>query len=236
MNQHTLYALDANSGELLWQFTAGGRIDSSPTIHNGSVLFGCADGWVYCLRAETVHWPGDIWSPRATGNSSPSSSSSRFGRCTAACWYTTIGLLPGRPQHVLRRRPAARAARRDERPDLAVKKLDENDPETGQNLQTLIEAKYMPVANADLFSCNGKNIFMQTQKFDLDGNRIDIAPIQPGTKRQTWPATSTCSARPGFSIRRGSTARTGSWQQLRRRLGRLCPATQFESSRSHHGL
>jgi outer membrane protein assembly factor BamB len=28
----------------------GGRVDSPPTIHRGTVLFGSADGWVYCLR------------------------------------------------------------------------------------------------------------------------------------------------------------------------------------------
>ncbi len=48
---HTLYALDVRSGKGVWQFTAGGRIDSPPTIDGGRVLFGSADGYVYCLRA-----------------------------------------------------------------------------------------------------------------------------------------------------------------------------------------
>jgi len=49
---HTLYALDMTSGEVLWQFTANGRIDSPPTIYRGMVLFGSKDGHVYCLRAS----------------------------------------------------------------------------------------------------------------------------------------------------------------------------------------
>jgi hypothetical protein len=49
---HRVQCLDARSGEPLWQFTAGGRIDSSPTIDGGNVLFGCCDGFVYCLRAS----------------------------------------------------------------------------------------------------------------------------------------------------------------------------------------
>ena len=49
---HTLYALNAETGEKRWSFIAGGRIDSPPTIHNGLVLIGSADGWVYCLRAS----------------------------------------------------------------------------------------------------------------------------------------------------------------------------------------
>ncbi len=45
-------ALDARDGTTRWSFAAGGRVDSPPTIHEGTVLFGCADGWVYCLRAS----------------------------------------------------------------------------------------------------------------------------------------------------------------------------------------
>ena len=48
---HTVCALDAEGGKLLWSFTAGGRVDSPPTIHAGTAIFGCADGWIYCLRA-----------------------------------------------------------------------------------------------------------------------------------------------------------------------------------------
>ncbi|MEZ6114350.1 MAG: PQQ-binding-like beta-propeller repeat protein, partial [Pirellulaceae bacterium] len=51
VDAHTLHALDAISGDKLWRFTAGGRIDSPPTIHQGRVLFGSADGYVYSLRA-----------------------------------------------------------------------------------------------------------------------------------------------------------------------------------------
>jgi len=44
--------LDAGSGERLWDFVAGGRIDSSPTCYKGRLIFGSADGSVYCLRAS----------------------------------------------------------------------------------------------------------------------------------------------------------------------------------------
>lgn len=48
---HTVYALNAVDGTILWHFTAGGRIDSPPTIKDSLVLFGSKDGYVYCLRA-----------------------------------------------------------------------------------------------------------------------------------------------------------------------------------------
>ncbi len=52
IDEHRVLALDADSGSLVWEFIAGGRVDSPPTYFRGLVLFGSADGWVYCLRAE----------------------------------------------------------------------------------------------------------------------------------------------------------------------------------------
>jgi len=49
-DEQTLHALAADDGKQLWHFIAGGRIDSPPTICGGGVIFGCADGSVYCLR------------------------------------------------------------------------------------------------------------------------------------------------------------------------------------------
>jgi hypothetical protein len=50
-DEHTLHALDAATGERLWQVTFDGRVDSPPTIHEGLVLCGCRDGSVVALRA-----------------------------------------------------------------------------------------------------------------------------------------------------------------------------------------
>lgn len=52
---HTLHALDANNAQQRWSYTTAGRIDSPPTVYQGSVLFGCTDGNVYCLRASDGH-------------------------------------------------------------------------------------------------------------------------------------------------------------------------------------
>lgn len=52
VDAHRLDALDAGSGKALWSYTAGGRIDTPPTVHRGRALFGSADGRVYCLRAS----------------------------------------------------------------------------------------------------------------------------------------------------------------------------------------
>ena len=57
-DSHTVHALDIVTGKSLWQYVAGGRIDSPPTVYRGLVLFGSADGQVYCLRAKdgTLVW------------------------------------------------------------------------------------------------------------------------------------------------------------------------------------
>jgi outer membrane protein assembly factor BamB len=52
VDDHRIAALDADSGKLAWQFTAGARVDSPPTVYQGRAIFGCRDGYVYSLRAS----------------------------------------------------------------------------------------------------------------------------------------------------------------------------------------
>ena len=52
VDQHRVVALDTADGSVRWDYTAGGRVDSPPTVHEGLVLFGSRDGWAYCLRAS----------------------------------------------------------------------------------------------------------------------------------------------------------------------------------------
>jgi outer membrane protein assembly factor BamB len=52
VERHTVHALDAQTGRPAWIFTAGGRVNSPPTIYRRLCLFGSRDGWVYCLRAK----------------------------------------------------------------------------------------------------------------------------------------------------------------------------------------
>ena len=52
IDAHQLRAFDARTGEPLWKFSAGGRIDSPPAYADGFVYFGSRDGAVYSLRAS----------------------------------------------------------------------------------------------------------------------------------------------------------------------------------------
>lgn len=49
---HEVVAINAETGALQWRFSANGRVDTPPTIHQGLCLFGSKSGWVYCLRAS----------------------------------------------------------------------------------------------------------------------------------------------------------------------------------------
>ncbi|MBT3378990.1 MAG: PQQ-binding-like beta-propeller repeat protein [Lentisphaerae bacterium] len=65
VDKGTLYAFDCASGGSRWCFSAGGRIDSAPSIVGDRVLFGCQDGHLYCLNL------GDgklVWEQRVAPN------------------------------------------------------------------------------------------------------------------------------------------------------------------------
>lgn len=61
-DRHTLFAVNAASGEVAWSYIAGGRIDSPPTVTGGLCIVGCRDGWVYALRADDGR---EVWRLRA---------------------------------------------------------------------------------------------------------------------------------------------------------------------------
>ncbi|HUS92011.1 MAG TPA: PQQ-binding-like beta-propeller repeat protein [Phycisphaerae bacterium] len=185
IDQQTLYALDAGSGKVLWKHIAGGKIDSSPTLHKGTVLFGCADGWVYCLRAEdgALAWRYLV---------APADTQIVSCQHVESVWPVhgsvlivndTLYALAGRNLFF---DGGMRLVRLDAGTGRKISEtvLDEKDPATGKNLQTLIVAKYMPIANPDIFSSDGKRLYMQEQNFDLEGKRLTVAPTQPGGKQE----------------------------------------------------
>ena len=65
VDTHTLHALDTGTGREVWRYMAGGRVDSAPTVYRGRVIFGSADGRIYCLRAKDGEL---VWRFRAAPN------------------------------------------------------------------------------------------------------------------------------------------------------------------------
>ena len=52
VDKHKISVMDADSGASLWDFTAGARVDSPPTVYGNQAIFGCRDGYVYSLRSS----------------------------------------------------------------------------------------------------------------------------------------------------------------------------------------
>ncbi len=189
-DQQTIHALDAATGKTAWTFSAGGRIDSAPTLHRGMVIFGSADGWVTCLRGEDGVL---VWRYRVA----PADRQIVAFQQLESSWpvhgsVLVVGdvlyALAGRNMffdggmRLVRLNPATGAL-------LSETLLDEKDPETGKHLQTLINQKVMPVANADILSSDGKRLFMQEQNFDLEGRRLGVDPKAPPGERHLFCQT-----------------------------------------------
>jgi len=185
MDTHAVYALDAESGKKIWSYTVGGPVDSPPTIYQGRVLFGSADGWVYCLRAADG---GLIWRFRAAPEERrvmayeqlesawPVSGSVLVHDDVVYCVAGRSAFLDG-GMRLLRLDPKTGR-------QLSETVMDERDPETGKNLQADMKGQDMPVALPDVLSCDGRSVYMRAQAFDLEGVRRNIAPMKLGWQKR----------------------------------------------------
>jgi len=167
---HAVHALSAESGREIWCYTAGGRIDSPPTIWQGLALFGCSDGWVYCLRALDGSL---VWRFRAAPDERRIVA---YGQLESA-WPVPGSVLvrdgiayctAGRSSYL---DGSIRLLRLDAKTGelLAETIIDHRDAETGYQRKGTVRGTNMPGALPDVLSCNGESIFMRHNRFDLEG-------------------------------------------------------------------
>ncbi|MFO8013756.1 MAG: PQQ-binding-like beta-propeller repeat protein [Phycisphaerae bacterium] len=169
---HTVHALDAATGEPAWSFTAGGRVDSPPTLWRGRVLFGSADGHVYCVRAAD----GELaWRFLAAPDTRRIVSYERLESawpvhgsvlvqdgvvwCVAGRSSFTDGGL-----YLYRLDPATGAMH-------SVTHLSGRDPQTGLEQQDSVRGTGMQGALPDVLSGDGTNVFMRQVRFDAEGHQ-----------------------------------------------------------------
>jgi len=50
VSDHRVVALDAGTGKKAWEVSVGGRVDTAPTLCGEVCVFGCHDGYIYCVR------------------------------------------------------------------------------------------------------------------------------------------------------------------------------------------
>lgn len=176
-NAHTVYALSADTGDVLWRYTAGGRVDSPPTIHEGLALFGSADGYIYCLRADDGRL---VWRFRAAPHDRRLMSFEQLESTWPVSGSVLIqdGVLYAIAGRSLFMDNGMRFLKLDPRTGekLLEKEMDETDPETGKNLQERLQVLQMPVGLPDILSSDGKQVYMRSQVFDFEGNRPELGP------------------------------------------------------------
>jgi len=179
IDTHTVFALDASSGDTAWSYTAAGRVDSPPTVSEGRVLFGSADGYVYCLRASDG---GLVWRFRAAPEERRMTS---FEQVESVWPVSGSVLVQERIVYCMAGRSmfldgGLRLVKLDVATGelIAEKVLDENDPISGENLQKYVEVRNMPVGLPDILSSDGKRLYMRSQVMDLEGNRRPESLVQ----------------------------------------------------------
>ncbi len=169
VDEHRISALGADSGQSIWHFTAGARVDSPPTIYQGRAIFGGRDGYVYSVRTSD----GVLaWRLRAA----------RQERRIAACGQLesaspVLGsvLLQDGVAHCT----AGRSSYLDGGIDLCRVEPETGrtlsrtpiyspDPETGKQPKHSAPA-VMPGARADILSGDGNHVYLRDLVFDKRG-------------------------------------------------------------------
>ena len=192
VDAHTVHALDAVSGRRVWRYTVGGRVDSPPTIYQGRVLFGSADGWVYCLRAAdgALAWrfraaPMDqrVMAFEQLESVWPVHGSVLVREGVLYCVAGRSMFLDG----------GLRLWRLDAKTGRALSEtvLDDRDRTANKDLQSYVSWLNAPPALPDVLSSDGRLVYMRSQPFGLDGKRLPLKamPMAGNADAGAPPAT-----------------------------------------------
>jgi len=188
---HTVHALNASDGEPVWSYTVDGRVDSPPTVWQGRVLFGSADGYVYCLRASdgALAWrfraaPDDL---RIVAYGQLESAWPVHGSVLVrdGVVYCTAGRSSYLDGSIRLCRLEAKTGK-----ILSETVVDHRDPETGYQRKGSVRGTNMPGALPDVLSCDADSIYMRHTRFDLEGQPQppDVAHLfsSAGFLDDTW--------------------------------------------------
>ncbi len=184
-DRHRVLALSAKSGEVLWSFTAGARVDSPPTLYRGLAIFGCDDGRIYALRASD----GALaWSYLAAPNDRRLVSYNQV----ESLWPVPGSVLieDGKLYAIAGRNlfldDGLRLVILDPMTGKLLKeqRWNDTDPATGEDLQARVMILNMPTGLNDILSSDGERIYLKSQILDKEGNRGPLGPHSGNPKEQ----------------------------------------------------
>jgi len=177
IDSHSVHALDAKTGDKLWSYTAGGRVDSPPTVYQGRLLFGSADGSVYCLRAADGVL---VWRFRAAPRDERLMAFEQLESVwpvhgTVLIENDVVYFVAGRSNFL---DGGLRFFRLDVNTGRKISEsvMNDRNPVTGEDIQNSLQVLNMPVGLPDILSSDGTYVYMRSQQFDLEGNRIELGP------------------------------------------------------------
>ena len=171
VDEHRIAAVDADGGRILWQFTAGARVDSPPTLHQGRAIFGCRDGHVYSVRVSdgALAWcfraarqPRLIAAGGQLESASPAHGSVLIRDAVA---YVTAGRSSYTDGGIelYRLEPGSGKV-------LSKTTIYSPDPETGRQPKHFAPAR-MAGARSDILSSDGDCVYLRDMVFDMHGDR-----------------------------------------------------------------
>ena len=197
VDRHQVFALDESDGSLLWQYTAGGRVDSPPTIYGEAgkgpplCIFGSRDGTITGLCASDGAL---VWRFRAA----PIDRRVMAYEQIESAWPVSGSVLihdnilyaaAGRSLfldggiRLLRLDPASGRL-------LSETIMNENDDE-GEDIHKYARQHNMPASLPDILSCDGKHVFMRSQAFGLDGTRLPLKALKYAGNPERYSIPST---------------------------------------------
>ena len=178
---HTVHALESSTGKQVWAYTAGGRVDSPPTIvkttKGGALcLFGCRDGWIYCLQGSdgTLVWryravqeERRIVSYDQLESTWPVSGAVLVRDTSLYCVAGRSMFLDG-GLRLLKLNVLTGEAELE-------KVMGDTMPGSSEPLHTTAKGLDMPAALPDILSSDGKQLYMRSQVITLAGKRLDMS-------------------------------------------------------------
>ncbi|MHC4593957.1 MAG: outer membrane protein assembly factor BamB family protein [Planctomycetota bacterium] len=169
-DSHSVAALDSESGNPVWQYTTGGRIDSPPGLYMNMAIFGSHDGYVYCLRLSDGQL---VWRFRAAPADRRTVA---FGQIESVwpvigsvlIYDGTVYCTAGRTSYLDDGITLFRLDPKTGR-ELGRNQFYSRDPETGKQPDNLLEDVELPGALPDILAVEKGSIFLRDKKLDATG-------------------------------------------------------------------